>query len=43
MQIESLTIHTSIDFDQLLNELSNENQNNLGLAITDLFDFDFGI
>ncbi len=42
LQLESLAIHTTIDFDQLVNEVSIENENNIGQAMTDLFDFDFG-
>lgn len=42
MQLESLSIHTTIDFDQLVNDVSIDNENNLGQAMTDLFDFDFG-
>lgn len=42
MQLESLSIQTSLDFDQLVSDASIENENNLGQAMTDLFDFDFG-
>jgi uncharacterized membrane protein YjgN (DUF898 family) len=42
MQVESLSINTSINFDQLVNKVSIENQSNLGQAVADLFDFDFG-
>lgn len=42
MQLESLSIFTTLDFNQLVSDASIEEENNLGQAMSDLFDFDFG-
>lgn len=42
MQVEALSIQTTLDFDRLVNDYSLDQQSNIGEAITDMFDFDFG-
>lgn len=42
MQLESLSIYSSLDFNQLVSDASIEDESNLGQAMSDLFDFDFG-